>query len=416
MDIKRQKTRSVWQRNKVLSLCGVTLVAIVLLWKFSLSEDGQHVTKKDMWFGTAQSGDLKLEVQGFGKLKSKYQRLLTAPTGGIVEEIVLKPGAVVTQDDVILRLHNPDLDQQVVNERLLLNTEKANLRQTKVNNQRELLAQQARLAELEAKSGVASYNLEATTTLAEKGIISQLDHKRAQLESQQLKKQLTIENQRLTQLKAVHEESIKIQLEKIEQQQGKLAAIEVKQSLLVVKASIDGVLQKLPIELGQSVSEGEILAFVGGTKQLIAEINVPQNQVEQIQIGQDVLINTRQDNTHGLVVRIDPVVTGGTVLVEVELTGDLPNNARPELSVDATIQAGELTNVVYIERPVNIQPGSTGTLYRLNQNQDKAHATPITFGAEAGKYIQVISGASHGDRFILSDTSHWQQFESIILI
>lgn len=416
MDVKRQKKQPVWQSSKNLFLAAALLVTIALIWQFTLSEEGQQVSKNDVWFGTAQSGDLKLEVQGFGKLKSKYQRLLTAPTSGIVEEILLKPGAVVTKDDVILRLHNPDLDQQVVNERLLLNTEQANLRQTKVNNQRELLAQQARLAELEAKFGAASFNLEATTKLVEKGIISQLDHKRAQLETEQLDKQLGIENQRLTQLKAVHEESINIQLEKISQQQGKLASVELKQTQLAIKANIDGVLQKLPVELGQSVPVGEILAFVGGTQQLIAEINVPQNQVEQIQIGQEVQINTRQDITRGQVVRIDPVVSGGTVLVEVDLIGELPSNARPELSVDATIRAGELGNVVYIERPVNVQPGSTGILYRLNQNQDKAQAVQVTFGAEAGQHIQVVSGASLGDRFILSDTSRWQQFESIILI
>lgn len=416
MDVKRQKKQPVWQNSKNLFLAAALLVTIALIWQFTLSEEGQQVSKNDVWFGTAQSGDLKLEVQGFGKLKSKYQRLLTAPTSGIVEEILLKPGAVVTKDDVILRLHNPDLDQQVVNERLLLNTEQANLRQTKVNNQRELLAQQARLAELEAKFGAASFNLEATTKLVEKGIISQLDHKRAQLETEQLDKQLGIENQRLTQLKAVHEESINIQLEKISQQQGKLASVELKQTQLAIKANIDGVLQKLPVELGQSVPVGEILAFVGGTQQLIAEINVPQNQVEQIQIGQEVQINTRQDITRGQVVRIDPVVSGGTVLVEVDLIGELPSNARPELSVDATIRAGELGNVVYIERPVNVQPGSTGILYRLNQNQDKAQAVQVTFGAEAGQHIQVVSGASLGDRFILSDTSRWQQFESIILI
>lgn len=416
MDVKRQKKQPAWQNSKNLFLAAALLVTIALLWQVSFSEEGQQVSKNDVWFGTAQSGDLKLEVQGFGKLKSKYQRLLTAPASGIVEEILLKPGAVVTKDDVILRLHNPDLDQQVVNERLLLNTEQANLRQAKVNNQRELLAQRARLAELEAKHGAASFNLEATTKLVEKGIISQLDHKRAQLKTEQLEKQLEIENQRLTQLKAVHEESINIQLEKITQQQGKLASVELKQTQLAIKANIDGVLQKLPVELGQSVPVGEILAFVGGTQQLIAEINVPQNQIEQIQIGQAVQINTRQDITQGQVVRIDPVVSGGTVLVEVDLIGELPSNARPELSVDATIRAGELGNVVYIERPVNVQPGSTGILYRLNQNQDKAQAVQVTFGAEAGKHIQVVSGASLGDRFILSDTSRWQQFESIILI
>lgn len=415
MDIKKQKKKSAWQSNKNLLVAAALLLTSLVIWHQTSSNNGLKVSKNDIWFGMAESGSLKLEVQGFGKLKSKHQRLITAPTKGIVEEILLKPGAVVEADDIIMRLLNPDLDQQANNERLLLSSEQANLRQIKVNNQREVLAQQAQITELEANYGAASFNLEATTKLVEKGIVSQLDHKRAQLETIQLKKRLEIENQRLTQLKTVHEESINIQKEKIGQQQSKLDAVTAKQNQLVIRASITGVLQKLDVELGQSVPVGETLAFVGGTDQLIAEINVPQNRVEQIQIGQLVDINTRNSIGDGKVTRIDPVVSEGTVLVEVELVGDLPSGARPDLSVDATIKAGELENVVFIERPVNIKPGTTNTLYRLNHNQDKANSVQVTFGAEAGKYIQIIRGASAGERFILSDTSLWQQFESIIL-
>ncbi len=415
MDVKKQKKKPAWQDPRNLSVMAAVLLAVVMVGYMSVSNSGPRVDKSEVWFGAAQTGNLKLEVQGFGKLKSKHQRLITAPTSGIVEEIILKPGAEVAPDAVILRLLNPDLDQQANNERLLLSTEQANLRQVKLNNQRELLAQQAQITELEAKYGTASFNLEATSKLAVDGIVSQLDHKRAQLETTQLKKRLEIETQRLNQLKSVHDESINIQLEKISQQQSKLTAVEAKQNQLVIRANIAGVLQKLDVELGQSVPVGEILAFVGGTDQLIAEINVPQNQVQQIEVGQPVDISTRQSVSAGKVSRIDPVVTDGTVLVEVDLVGDLPSGARPDLSVDATIHAGEMANVVFIERPVNVQPGSTSTLYKLTQNQDKAHSVQVTFGAEAGKYIQVIRGASAGERFILSDTSRWQQFESIII-
>ena len=416
MDIKRQKNNATWRNKQPLLIICACVLLVGALWLFSSSETGQKVAKKDVWFGTAVTGDLNLQVQGFGKLKSKYQRLLTAPAEGIVEEILLRPGAVVTKGDLVLRLHNPDLDQQVNNQQLSLNTEKANLRQTKVNHQRELLAQQARLAELEAQYGAASFNLEATTKLVEEGIISQLDHRRAELETQQLSKRLEIENLRLIQLNAVHQEAINIQKEKISQQQSKLQAVLAKQSKMAVKASIDGVLQKLPVELGQTVPVGQTLAFVGGTEQLIAQINIPQSQVEQIQLGQPVTISTRQYNTQGRVSRIDPVVTSGTVLVEVDVTGALPSNARPDLTVDATIHAGQLQNVMYIERPVNVQPGSTATLYRLRDNQSVAQAIQVSFGAEAGKHIQILNGANSGDRFILSDTSRWQQSDSIILI
>ena len=416
MDLQRQEPKSTWRNKRRVFIVLSILLVVIVFWQFVQGGNAPKVAKSEIWLGTVQVGSLKREVKGFGKLKSKHQRLLTATSGGIVEEILLKPGAVVSSDDIILRLNNPDLIQQVNNERLLLTSENANLRQLRVSNQQQLLELQTRLVELETELGIATFNLEATSKLASEGIVSQLDHKRSQLETLKLQKQLDIEKQRLVQLEQVHQEAINIQHEKINQQQNTLAALETKQKQLSVRAGIDGVLQTLPVELGQNVPAGEILAFVGGTQQLIAEIKVPQNQVEQVQIGQAVIISTRLNNTQGRVTRIDPVVTAGNVLVEVALTGNLPGNARPELSVDALIKAGELTNIVYIQRPVNVQPGSTSTLYRLNANQDKADAVQVTFGTEAGQHIEVTSGASDGDRFILSDTSHWQQSESIILI
>lgn len=415
MDNKLQKRATSWPNKKYLLMVGAGVLVVGAFWHMSNSEGDQKVAKNNVWFGTAVSGDLDLRVQGFGKLKSKFQRLLTAPADGIVEDILLKPGAVVTKGDVILKLSNPDLDQEVNQENLLLNAEEANLRQLTVNQQRELLAQEARLAELKAQFGAASFNLEATTKLVEQGIVSQLDHKRAQLEASQLETRLEIEGKRLTQLSSVHQEAVNIQKEKISQQHSKLKAAEAKQSSMTVKASIDGVLQKLPIELGQTVPVGHILAFVGGTDQLIAEINIPQSQVEQIQLGQLVTISTRQDKAQGKVSRINPIVTAGSVLIEVNLNGVLPSNARPDLTVDATIHAGLLQNVIYIERPVNVQPESTATLYRLDESKRKAQSTQVTFGIEAGKYIQITNGAASGEHFILSDTSLWQQYDSFIL-
>lgn len=415
MDIKKQSKQPIWQKGAKWA-GGLSILFIVLvIWQQLFSESGFTVDKSDIWYGEVETGTLKLTVQGFGKLKSKHQRLITAPTLGIVEEIVLKPGAVVAKGDVILRLLNPDLDQQANNERLILGNEQATLRQIKLNNQRELLAQQAFITELESNYEVASFNLSATTKLAERGIVSEVDHRRAQLNASQLKKRLFLENQRLEQLSAVHSESITIQQEKIVQQQSKLSAIEKKQSSLVVRANIAGVLQKLDIVLGQSVNVGETLAYVGGTDNLIAEINIPQNQVDQIQVGQSVAINTRQSVSQGKVSRIDPVVSQGTVLIEVELLGPTPSGARPDLTVDATIEAGELKNITYIERPVNVQPSATLNLFKISQNHEYAETVSVTFGAEAGKYIQVISGVSEGEKLILSDTSRWQQFESIRL-
>jgi len=194
----------------------------------------------------------------------------------------------------------------------------------------------------------------------------------------------------------------------INRQQGILDAVINKQKLLTVRAGITGVLQQLPVELGQSVNDGEKLALVGGTDRLLALANVAQTQVERIRVGQTVEVNTRGGIADGHVARIDPIVKEGSVLIEIEITGALPDNARPELNVDVVIQTGKLADAFFIERPVNSQTGSSMTMFRELEQGDQAEAIKVSFGAQTDQYIQILNGAAEGDKLILSDTSLWE--------
>jgi HlyD family secretion protein len=417
MDVKREvkQTKILGLVNKKQLMIIASLIVIGLMtWKLSNSTNSLSISKDKIWTGVVQSGELKLQVQGYGKLQSKVQWLLTAPVKATVKEILLKPGAKVEPDSIIMQLQNPELVQQVINQTLELKSLQANLRQIKVNLRREYLSQQGHLAELDASHATASLRLESIRSLAAKGIVSQLDFKSAELEERQLKKRLQIENERLEQLSEVHKESLNIQKEVINRQQGILDAVINKQKLLTVRAGIIGVLQQLPIELGQSVNDGQKLALVGGTDKLLALANVAQSQVDRIQVGQTVEINTRGGIANGSVARIDPIVKEGSVLVEIEITGKLPENARPELNVDVLIHTGKLTNACFIERPVNSQTGSSMTMFRELVQGDKAEAIKVSFGEQTDQYIQILSGALEGDKLILSDTSLWENEKTLI--
>jgi len=411
MDVKRKvkptKILGLVTKKQLFIATGLVLITL-MTWKLSNSSDSLSISKDKIWTGVVQSGELNLQVEGYGKLQSKVQWLLTSPVKATVKEILLKPGAVVEPNSIIMQLQNPELAQQVINQNLELKSLQANLRQQKVNLRREHLAQQGQLAELDAKHATVSLRLKSITSLAEKGIVSQLDFKSAELEELQLRKRLKIENERLEQLTEVHKESLNIQKEVINRQQGILDAVINKQKLLTVRAGITGVLQQLPVELGQSVNDGEKLALVGGTDRLLALANVAQTQVERIRVGQTVEVNTRGGIADGHVARIDPIVKEGSVLIEIEITGALPDNARPELNVDVVIQTGKLADAFFIERPVNSQTGSSMTMFRELEQGDQAEAIKVSFGAQTDQYIQILNGAAEGDKLILSDTSLWE--------
>ncbi|MFT5677315.1 MAG: HlyD family secretion protein, partial [Paraglaciecola sp.] len=337
MDIK--KTAKVKHTSKKRSLVFLTIAILVTVsaWSLSQPSGSQKISREQIWIGKVQQGDLSMQVEGYGKLKSKIQRLLAAPADATVDEIVLKPGALVSAESVILRLTNPEIEQQVKDEIRELDNRNTNYLQLELNQQRELLSQKAEKEQLLAQFEIAQLTVEAEQKLVTMGIISGIEFKRSQLDLRQLSRRLEIDEERFSQLVEVQQKGLEIQTKLIEQQQENVQAIKQRFNRLTVKAGIDGVLQSLPVELGQTVSFGQQVALVGSVDNLYAMLNVSQSQMEQVKINQAVVIDTRAGSIKGHVSRISPVVTQNTIAVEVALESELPQNARPELNIDGVI-------------------------------------------------------------------------------
>ncbi len=417
MDLIKDKKqqRKIFENKYSLGVVVTLLVVFLTIWAMQMSST-VSVFRNDILIEHVQQGDLEVITEGFGVLNSNKQQLLTTLTRATVKEIVLKPGANVTAESVIVRLENPELVQEVESAKQELVQSKANLRQLKLNNQREILNETANLAEMTARYESAVLNREAEEKLIEKGIVSQLTYKESLLEEEQLSKRITIFKQRIAQLTLVHNESVNIQQERLKQQQGQLNISQARLASLEVKAGFSGVLQRLSVELGQSLVPGQEVALIGSVTDLIALIRVPQSQVQQVSVGQSAIINTRRDEISGTVMRIDPIVQDNMVEVEISLPNKLPASARPQLNVDASIIAETLQKVYFIKRPANVKPYSEITLYRLESDSSSAHLRTLKLGQQAGRYIEVISGANPNDAFIISDLSNLKTTTSELII
>ncbi|WP_206482876.1 HlyD family efflux transporter periplasmic adaptor subunit [Thalassotalea sp. G2M2-11] len=409
MDIK--KSKQAFAIKKVIYLPLLLLVfAFIYLW-ISNNFSEIELNKKDLLIASVQKSNLPITVSGYGKLTSEKLQLITTKTEATVHEILLKPGATVEPHSIILRLVNPKLALALTNEQQQLAQLKANLRQIKVNNQREILTEKAKLTELNFQYESAKLTRVAEQKLATNGIISDITLKQSMLNEQQLKERISIINQQLSQLTKVHIEAINIVNERIKQQQGKLAILEQQLNNLEVKAGMFGVLQKLSVTLGESLQPGQALALIGSKEDLIAEIKIAQHDARLAQIGQTVFIDTHQDKMQGNIVRIEPTVTDNTVNIEVELPAELPKNVRPEQSVNAEILINTLTNATYITRPANAKAGTNITLYKLNETVDLAHRTNVKLGKSTGRYIEILSPVAKGEKFVITDLTHYQADE-----
>jgi HlyD family secretion protein len=403
MDVTISANKKGKRKGLILTLLGGGLLLLCMFWLYSQPSANSKVAAEQLWFDDVKQGSLTVQVSGFGILESKVQRFLTASDAAVVEEVLLRPGAVVTPESVILIMSNPVLGQAVVQAELALKTEEGELKQLKLTQEREILEASNQQVELGLDLSVFQARLEAMGQLVKDGTVTRLDFLETQAEVNKLTGRLKNSKSRLSQLKRLHQQSLQIQQEQIDEKLSLLSLANDRVKSLHVKAGIHGVLQALPGRVGERVDVGSQLAFVGGTDELIAVVQVPQRDVQGMLAEMPASIDTRGGVARGYVSRIDPVVNDGNVEVEIILTGVLPDNARPSLNVEANIELNVLDNVLYIQAPVNASQHSRLEVFKVNDEKQTAQRTWLQFGAKSGQFIEIKSGALLNERFILSD-------------
>lgn len=414
MDIQKPKKPTTWKKPTLLVI-GFSLLVFTGVMLSSPSH-AVKIEQHQLLFAEVKQGDLAVTVDGYGVLRSDKQKLISALSAATVEEVVLKPGAEVSPDSVILRLSDPELVQEIEAATMATTQERANVRRQQLNNQRDYLTEEGRFAELNANYQMVVLRHAAEAEMAAKGIVSQLAFNTTVLQKTQLAEQVKLQQDRLAQLKLVNQEAINISQEQLNQAIAHESRLRQRLERLTVRAGIQGVLQRLPVELGQSVAPGQELALVGSDQDLLALVRVSQSKAEQIQPGQKARINTRREQADAIVTRITPQVVEGTVEVELKFTQAVPASARPELNIDAQIFTTTLSNTLYVERPVNIQSHSKGELFKVSADGQLLQSTTIEFGDEAGRYLQIKQGAQFGDKLVLSDMSTYRDTIEIRLL
>jgi len=401
MDIKRETTAKKTINKLYVIVAVVLLLVIWIVFKFQSSQN-QKIESSSLSLGEVKRGTLTLDVKGFGILESERKRLITVPFSAVVEEIVLKPGATVQPESVILRMSNPEIDQAVLQAQQVKNSEQVALKQLQLEHQRENMLNQNKLANLQFDLQEAKTKYLGLKYLGEQGIVSRFDLLSIETKVNKLKGSLKYTKQRIIQLSDLHRQAEQILLGKLEEKQSLLNLARDRQLLLEVKAGIEGVLQTLPVELGQNIQSGEKLALVGGTQKLIAIVQIPQRDIKGMKVGMPASVDTRGGVAKAIVRRIEPVVKGGNIEVELELIGPLPENARPSLNIEVKVSLGELNDILYMQTPVNSEEYTQKKVFRLLKD-NIAMVTSLNFGARSGKYIEIKSGSHEKERFILND-------------
>jgi HlyD family secretion protein len=356
------------------------------------------------------------QVRGMGKLVPEEIRWVPAATDGRVEKKLLEAGARVTPDTVLIELSNPQLQQETVNAEWDCKAEESSYDDLKVRLKSEQLKQQTEIEKAASDLQQAVLLYEAHSDLANHGLFPSLDLKRDKANAEQLTNRLEKEKKQLE----INKESAAAQLAerrtRIDQRKALYSLKKSQLDQLKVRAGVEGVLQQISVEVGERVAQGAKLARVANPNRLKAELSIPETQAKDIQIGQEVSIDMRNNvYVPGKVSRIDPAVKDGTVTVDARLEEALPKGARPDLSVDGTIVLERLVDVVYVGHPVQGQPDSQVSLFKLDPDGKRAERVTVKLGRSSVSIIEIKEGLKPGDQVILSDMTEYDNVDSIRL-
>src|SRR5881392_1100072 len=416
MDIARpSNARKKRIRQALYAGLGLLAVVLVSVGLSRLKPAAPTVERAVVWPDTVKRGPMVRQVRGLGTLTPEDIRWIPATTQGRVEKIILRPGTSVKANDVILELTNPTLEQQLQDATLKLQASEAGLTNTKVQLNNDLLQSRAAAAQVEADYNKAKMQAQMNEALAKDQLVSDLVLKQSVVDAESLGVRSQIAKDQL----ASKADSIRAQLAAqqslVDQARALLVLTRQQQAELKVRAGIDGMLQLVPVEVGQQVAPGTNLARVANPSRLKAEIKIAETQAKDIQLGQKAEVDTRNGVVEGRVARIDPSVQNGTRTVDVTLVGDLPRGAVPDLSVDGTIELERLNDVIFMGRPAFGQDQSTVGLFKIDADGINAERVQVKLGRSSVNTIEVLSGLKVGDQVILSDMSAYDAYDRIRL-
>jgi HlyD family secretion protein len=401
--------------RKQLLYGGTAIVAIVLatLGLRGLKPAAPRVDRSAVWIDSVVRGPLVIEVRGPGTLVPERIRYISAVTAGRVERRLAEAGEVVKAETVLLVLSNPDVQLEALeSERQFTETraDQVNLR-AELASQR--LNQEAQVAAAKAAYQDARRNSEAAESLAAKELIAANEAMRVRDQVQELDTRYKVERERLQVMTEAADSQLMLQEAQVDRLRDVTQFQRGRVRSMVVTAGATGILQELPLEVGQWAQSGATLARIVEPGRLKAVLRIPETQAKDVTLGQPAAIDTRNGIARGTVRRIDPAVQNGTVTVDVSLQGELPRGARPDLSVDGTIQVERLDNVLHLGRPAFGQTGSTVGLFKLTPDGKEAVRVPVRLGRTSVNAVEVLGGLQPGEKVIISDMSRWDGVERV---
>ena len=415
MDIVVNKNKSKLGKKAQLTVGALVLASVALFFVLNKNTASYMAKEDSLLIDTVKRGELNISVRGTGVLVPKDIRWIATNTPGRVERVLKKAGAKVKKNDLLLVLSNPELQQQLTEAQWELEGLEAETKANIVSLESDLLDQEIAVVSQQLNHEKATLTLNAQKALLDKGIVavSKIDFEEVKIDVNQFKKLWELEQKRLDKRRENLMARITANEARLNSMRKTVQRFQEQVENLQVRATMDSIVQEMPMELGQQVAAGTNLAKLARNDLFIAELRIPEKQIKDVLIGQAVTLDTRSSKIDGVVQRIDPAVVNSSVQVDIEIVGDLPKEARPELTVDGEIEIVKILDALYVKRPMFADSFSQSNGYLVDNDGLHANKHNVQFGHMSTQYIEILEGLKQGESIIVSDSTSWEQHQQI---
>ncbi len=417
MDIQREKQATpLWRKYWYVPVVLMLAFATYKLKNF-MGDASFIVKQSELITAVVEQGRFQVNVRATGVLKPVYIRWVSAQVSGRVEQAFVKAGALVNKGQILMQLSNPELHRELEKARWEFEAKKAENYAAYISLESQLLDLENSVVEADYSYQSSKLKLDAETQLIEQknATVSALDYQRSQLAVKQQNQYWLSQQQKVEKMKASLLASKTAQVARLGLVENNYQRIKDQVDALAVRATTNGVVQQVSLALGEQVQVGGSVVLIADQRSLFAELQVQENKVSDITLGQIVVVDTRSNKITGEVIRIDPAVNAGMVQIDVQLNSELPNDARPDLTVDGLIEVSNIADALYVKRPVFAPRYSDAGLYKLINDKEFAQKKKVKLGQSSVNQIQILSGLVVGDEIIISDTTSWQEHQEVMI-
>lgn len=414
MDYARPKTKRASYKKILIAVIGLSVFGACGIGLTSVDFTTQRVERQNVTITTVKHGLLEIKIHANGQLVPRQVEYLASQVTGRVLKKYVRPGDAVKAGDLLVELGNTQLEARAAEAKSAWKSSVSALKATRADLQGELINQEAAVMQAKFALQRAQTRLDAENSLPP-GIIPRVEHEATKLDVAQGLEQLELENRHLAAIRINIQEKLNADQARADELMKAMERANDQVARLQIVAGIDGIVQEMNVDVGQQLQPGSPIGRIARPDDLYAELRVSAREANDVHVGQQVMIDTRNGTVDGSVTRVDPAVTNGTVVVDVALKGKIPVGARPQLPVEGTIYVARIPNATYAARPSYVKSDATVSIYKLEPNGDYATRVPVRVGKVSLQYMQIMSGLSEADRLITSETSEWQGQDRILL-